>query len=168
MFVRNVLGASDTAFAALVVMFGVGAALGLVLLRVTHARGIGVVRACLAAQGAVIAGMSFSPTVVIAYAGAIGFGAATAATLAASMEVIQAKLEQEQRVLAFSAFHVVIRAGLALAAIGAGVAADVVSAVDWPGVGTLPSTRLVLLGSGLLVVVTTAVSGRWTRVAATP
>jgi len=54
-------------------------------------------------------------------------------------------------VLAFTAFHVVIRAGLALAAILAGAAGDLVNAVHWPVVGTLAGTRVVLLGSGLVV-----------------
>ena len=51
----------------------------------------------------------------------------------------------------FAAFHIVIRSGLALAAVAAGAAGQFVSNVEWPIVGTLEPSRLVLLCSGLLV-----------------
>ena len=57
---------------------------------------------------------------------------------------------------AFAVFHVVIRVGLSLAALGAGVAADRLAAVRWPVVGMLPPARVVLMCSGLLVVASAA------------
>jgi hypothetical protein len=48
-------------------------------------------------------------------------------------------------------FHVVIRGGLSLAALGAGIAADLVSNVRWPIVGELEPARLVLFCAGALV-----------------
>jgi hypothetical protein len=68
------------------------------------------------------------------------------------MGTIQSRLDGQTRVLAFAAFHVVLRVALALSAIGAGVAGDVLSEVRWPLVGTLESSRVVLLSAGLFVV----------------
>ena len=53
--------------------------------------------------------------------------------------------------LAFTVFHVVIRAGLSVAALGAGIAADLVGGVSWPLVGHLEPERLVLFCAGALV-----------------
>src|SRR5207244_7003723 len=69
----------------------------------------------------------------------------------AGMSVLQEELDGEQRVLAFTAFHVLIRGGLSVAALGAGVAADVVGSVRWPGFGRLEPSRLVLFCAGTLV-----------------
>jgi hypothetical protein len=67
------------------------------------------------------------------------------------MGALQSRLDGNERVLAFSAFHVVIRCGLAVAAIGAGVAGELVDGVRWPIVGTLEPARLVLFWAGILV-----------------
>ncbi|MCY3968251.1 MAG: hypothetical protein OXF21_06785, partial [bacterium] len=58
-------------------------------------------------------------------------------------------LEQE-RVLAFSAFHVVIRIGLGIAALGAGAVGDGLNEAGLAG------SRLVLLVSGLVVLASAA------------
>jgi predicted MFS family arabinose efflux permease len=113
-------------------------------------------RLSLAVQGAVVAGMSLSPSTLFALGGAVAFGAATAATLTTAMSMLQTQLENEERVMAFSVFHVSIRAGLAVAAVAAGVAADLIGGVRWPGVGHLPPTRTILLLSGLLVLISAA------------
>src|SRR5262249_15206512 len=80
------------------------------------------------------------------------FGAAAAFTLASGMGALQSRLDGTDRVLAFTAFHVVIRLALSLAAIGAGIAADVLHDVRWPLVGELEPSRVVLLSCGLLVI----------------
>ncbi len=151
-FIRGVLRATDTQFGMLIAVFGVGAAAGLGLLHLL-ARGdhLGAVRLAVAVQGAVVAAMSLAPTVALTFLGAAGFGGAASASLAAGMSVLQARLEGRERVLAFTAFHVVIRAGLSLAALGAGLAVDLVGGVRWPGVGRLEPARLVLFCSGLVV-----------------
>jgi hypothetical protein len=80
------------------------------------------------------------------------------------MSMLQAQLEGQERVMAFSVFHVSIRGGLAVAAIAAGLAADLIGGVRWPGVGHLPPTRTILLLSGLLVLLSAAATrlpGRW-------
>jgi len=151
-FVRDVLGASDAEFGLLIALFGVGAAAGLAVLQ-RHQGGNLLLRtrAGVLGIGVIVATFSLSPWLWFAYLGAVAFGAAAAYTLASGMGAIQSSLDGPRRVLAFAAFHVVIRVGLALAAIGAGLAGDLVAEVNWPLVGHLEPSRLVLLCSGLLV-----------------
>lgn len=143
-FVREVLGASDAQFGLLITLFGAGAAGGLAALRGLE-NTLATVRGAVIVQGALIAGMSLAPGIALTYLGAAGFGGATAATLAAGMSVLQSRLEGDDRVLAFAAFHVVIRGGLSGAAIAAGIAADLVGTV-----------RPVLFSSGLVVMASSA------------
>jgi predicted MFS family arabinose efflux permease len=151
-FVRTVLGASNTAFSILIALFGVGAAVGLGVLRLLGSRGMRAIRWSVALQGAVVAAMSWSPAIGFAYLGALGFGATTAATLTLAMSELQDRLADQRRVQAFAVFHVVVRAGLAIAAIGAGVAGDLLREVTWPLVGSVAPARLVLFVSGLVVI----------------
>src|SRR5207244_650215 len=153
----DVLGASNTEFGVLVILFGAGGAGGLALLEWSGASGSDVVFACVAAQGAVIAVMSLAPGIGPAFLGAAGFGASTAAALAAAMSVLQEKLSDRERIVAFAAFHVLIRAGLALSALATGVAADLIGRVHWPVLGTLPPARVVLFGSGAVVPVSSVI-----------
>jgi MFS family permease len=143
-FVRDVLEANDAQFGFLIALFGVGAAAGLVALRALETA-VATVRRAVLAQGALISGMSLAPGVPLTFLGAAGFGAATSATVAGGMAVLQSRLDGRDRVLAFAAFHIVIRGGLSLAAIGAGVAADLVGTV-----------RVVLFSAGLLVMASAA------------
>lgn len=155
-FVRGVLHASSAEFGLLIALFGLGAAAGLGLLQLFRARDqLAVARVAVGLQGAVVATLSLSPNLPPALLGAAAFGGATAATLAAGMSVLQARLEGAERVQAFAVFHVVIRAGLSLAAFGAGLAVDLVGSVRWPLVGRLQPARLVLFCAGLLVLAST-------------
>lgn len=154
-FVQDVLGASTFQFGVLVALFGVGAAGGLGLLAATGRADVHVVRICIAVQGGVVALLSQAPNILAAFGGAVLFGAATAAGLATAMSVLQAEdLGDSDRVLAFTAFHVLIRGGLALAALGAGFAGDFLGRLDWPLLGTMPSARAVLFVAGLIVAFT--------------
>lgn len=155
-FVRDVLHATDIQFGVLIALFGVGAGIGLAALRRQGLRGISSVLWCVAGQGLVIAGMSLSPGIPLTYLGATAFGGFTAACLAGAMSLLQESLDGEERVLAFAAFHVVIRVGLSLAALGAGFAADRLARVRWPVFGTLPPARVVLMFSGVVVVASAA------------
>lgn len=150
-FVQDVLDASTFGFGALVALFGAGAGLGLAALAANGEATVATVRLCVATQGIVVAAMSQVPTLWAAFIGAVAFGAATAAGLATAMSVLQAQLGERDRLLAFIAFHVLIRGGLALAALGAGLAGDFLGRLDWPLIGTLPPARAVLLGAGLCV-----------------
>jgi MFS family permease len=156
-FVREVLGASDTEFGWLIALFGAGAVLGIVVLQRTP-QGDAILRTALGtfAIGLIVAVFSLSPGLWAAYLGAVAFGAAAAYTLASGMGALQSQLEGRERVLAFAAFHVVIRLALALAAIGSGLAAAAIGAVNWPLIGRLEPERVVLLSSGLLVVASAA------------
>lgn len=151
LFVQDTLHASNTQFSWLIALFGVGAAVGLTTLHLAHLEGIGVVRSGVMMQGAVISGMSLSPGVNVALVGAVLFGAATAATLAAAMSVLQEALDERARVMAFSVFHILIRGGLAVAALVSGAAVDAMHQVRWPVFGHLPSARVVLLLAGGVV-----------------
>jgi dTMP kinase len=151
-FVRKVLGASDAQFGVLVALFGVGAAAGLGLIQ--RMQGLDRLRAAqlgVAALGVIVALFSLAPAIGLAFVGAVLFGAGAAWTLASGMGALQSELEGRERILAFAVFHIVIRSGLAAAAIGAGAAGEFVGGVRWPVVGTLEPSRLVLLCSGLLV-----------------
>jgi MFS family permease len=151
-FVRDVLHATDAEFGVLVALFGVGAGVGLWLLQRAkqldqlHATRLGV-----AALGGIVAGFSLSPAIGFAFLGATAFGAAAAWTLASGMGALQSTLDGQERIIAFAAFHIVIRSGLAVAAVAAGAAGELVNGVRWPAVGRLEPSRLVLLCSGLLV-----------------
>ncbi|MCU1430472.1 MAG: tmk [Actinomycetia bacterium] len=156
-FVRDVMHASDAQFGVLVALFGVGASVGLGLLQMRRpADELSATRAGVAALGIIVGAFSLAPALGFAFLGAAAFGAAAAWTLASGMAALQSQLDGRERVLAFTVFHVVIRSGLAVAAIGAGLAGDVVSSVHWPVVGTLEGTRLVLLCSGVLVFLASA------------
>ncbi len=159
-WVNDVLDASDTEFGLLVACFGVGAAAGLLILRQLERRDLALVRTLLILLGAVVATMSQAPAIGLALLGALGFGGLCAMVLATSMELLQEHLGDRDRLLGFAVFHVVIRAGLALAAIGAGIASDVLDRVSWPLLGRLDSSQVVLLSSGLLVVAVALVAGR--------
>jgi MFS family permease len=159
-WVREVLHADDTQFGLLVACFGVGAGGGLLVLRRLTRRDLRTVRVALVLQGAVVATMSLAPTITFALVGALAFGGLSALVLALAMELLQEELGDRDRVLAFTVFHVVIRGGLALAAIGAGVADDLLDEVTWPLVGHLASTQVVLLSSGILVMIVALIAGR--------
>jgi dTMP kinase len=151
-FVRDVLGATDAEFGVLIASFGVGAAVGLAVLQRT--RGVDplvAARAGVAVLGVVVACFSLAPALWPTFVGAIAFGGAVAFVLANGMGALQASLEGTERALAFALFHVAIRVGLAVAAIGAGIAGDLVASVSWPVVGELEPSRVVLLCSGILV-----------------
>ena len=159
-WVNDVLGASDTEFGLLVACFGVGAAAGLLILRQLERRDLTLVRTLLILLGAVVATMSQAPAIGLALLGALGFGGLCAMVLATSMELLQNHLDDRDRLLGFAVFHVVIRGGLALAAIGAGIASDLLDGVSWPLLGRLDSSQVVLLSSGILVVVVALIAGR--------
>lgn len=151
-FVREVLDAGDAEFGFLIALFGVGAVGGIAALQAMNwGDGLARTRYGVASIGVIVAAFSLAPSLLPAFAGAAAFGAAAAYTLASGMGLLQSSLAGDERQLAFTAFHVVIRVGLAASAIGAGVAGDLVASVQWPVVGELEAARIVLLSSGLLV-----------------
>lgn len=150
--VQEELEASDIEYGVLIVLFGVGAGIGLALTHKSrHVDLLVLTRRGALVMGALVALMSQSPTVWLTFLGAAGFGAGATVALTSGMSALQARIPQEEeRVLAFSAFHVVIRIGLGAAALGAGAIGDGLN-----GAG-LPGTRSVLLASGLLVLASAA------------
>lgn len=149
-FVRKVLDASSAEFSLLIALFGVGAAAGLVILRAFRGRGPRLVRIAVLAQGITVTGMALSPSIGWAFLGALCFGGATAIAMTGTMSELQRQLDDQQRVMAFTVFHVLIRAGLATAAILAGLATDLLGhRVTWPVV--VAPARLVFVVSGIIV-----------------
>ena len=150
--VREELNASDIEYGVLIVLFGAGAGIGLALTHKSrHLDLLVLTRRGALVMGALVALMSQSPTVWLTFLGAAGFGTGATVALTSGMSALQARIPlEEERVLAFSAFHVVIRIGLGIAALGAGGLGDGLN-----GAG-LPGTRSVLLASGLLVLASAA------------
>ena len=150
--VREELNASDIEYGILIVLFGAGAGVGLALThRSRHVDLLVLTRRGALVMGALVALMSQSPTVWLTFLGAAGFGAGATVALTSGMSALQARIPmEEERVLAFSAFHVVIRIGLGAAALGAGAIGDGLNQAGLPG------TRSVLLASGLIVLASAA------------
>ena len=150
--VQEELEASDIEYGVLIVLFGAGAGIGLALThRSRHVDLLVLTRRGALTMGALVALMSQSPTVWLTFLGAAGFGAGATVALTSGMSALQARIPmEEERVLAFSAFHVVIRIGLGVAALGAGAIGDGLNEAGLPG------TRSVLLASGLLVLASAA------------
>ncbi|MEA2488110.1 MAG: hypothetical protein QOF16_1764, partial [Actinomycetota bacterium] len=125
-FVENVLGASQTQFGILIALFGVGAMAGLGLTRFRPDNRLADMRLGVMLCGSMIIVVGLAPSVLLAFLGAIGFGAGVSYALTSGMTYLQQSLRGEERVLAFTAFHILIRAGLGLGAIGAGIAGQLV------------------------------------------
>lgn len=151
-FVEDVLAASRAEFGVLIALFGVGAVCGLGFVQLRRKTFLGDMRLGVTVAGAMIVVTSLAPSVAIAFLGATGFGAGVTYALTSGMSFLQSELQGDERVLAFTAFHVIIRVGLGVGAIGAGAAGDLLGRVRWPIVGALAPPRLVLLCAGLLVI----------------
>jgi hypothetical protein len=69
-------------------------------------------------MGVVLAFMSLASGIVLAYLAAVPFGAAAASALIASVTYLQEALAGERRVLGVAVFHLALRIGMSVAAIG--------------------------------------------------
>lgn len=155
--VQDVLRASHAAFGLLIVAFGVGASLGVLVVQ----KRAGSPQLRWARDGIRIAGLSIIaisvlPNLALAYLAAVVLGGSVSYGLVGGISFLQSALEGTDRVLAFTVFHVAIRLSLGLAALATGVAADVVPDVEVGALGTVASARLVLAGAGAVVVAATA------------
>jgi MFS family permease len=153
-FVRDVLDAGPAGFGALVALFGVGAAAGLALqARTGGGRSLlATIRLSTAAQGIVIAAMGAIAVTAWAFAGAVLFGAATTVALVSGITYLQQNLSGVRRNLGLTAFHACLRFALAIAALAAGAAADLLGRVDFGVLGSMEPAQAVLTGSGLVVI----------------
>ncbi|MFG2090603.1 MULTISPECIES: MFS transporter [unclassified Spirillospora] len=150
-FVRNILDAGPIGFGTLVALFGVGAVTGLVLVRQGAWDLMKQIRTATVVQGVVVATMGLIASVAWAFAGAVVFGAAATAALVGGITYLQEGLEGYRRNLALTAFHATLRFGLALAALVAGAAADLLRHWDETPLGMQPA-QAVLAVSGLIVI----------------
>jgi predicted MFS family arabinose efflux permease len=150
--VREVMNASSAEFGTLIALFGVGAGSGLGLLQLRGSdRTIRDFQVSVAAAGAAVFLTVLTPFLYVAFVGAVFFGAAAAYALAGGMSTLQERLRGEERVLAFTAFHILIRAGLGLGAVAAGAISQTLGNFSWPLVGTVDPSQWVLFFSGTVV-----------------
>lgn len=149
-FVKNVLDAGPVGFGALVVLFGVGAITGLLLVHRKAGSLMTQIKLGTAAQGLVIASMGALGSIWWSYIGAVVFGAAATSALVGGITFLQEQLSGVERNLALTAFHAVLRFGLALAALVSGVAADLLKEAGATPLGLAPG-QFVLTASGLVV-----------------
>ncbi len=146
-FVQDTLGAGDTEFALLIILFGAGALIGLGLVQVAASNNpFRDVRIGVLSLGLVLALMGLSPTVSATLLGAVGFGAAAVAAIVSAVSGLQMALPESQRMLAFSAFHIAVRVALGIGALVAGAVADLLIRM-----GMADPVRLVLGGAGVVV-----------------
>jgi predicted MFS family arabinose efflux permease len=151
-FVRQVLHASTGEFGGMVALFGVGGVAGWAFLqRQKNGPTLATIKLATGAMGVILAVMSLLSHVVLAYLAAIPFGAAGAAALVASLTYVQEALTGDQRVLGLTVYHVVLRVGMSIAAIGGGLAAQWVSPVRLPLLGTLQPAALVMFCAGVVM-----------------
>ena len=149
--VREELGANTQQFGLLVMMFGIGAGLGLFAVTRLKMSLLTMTRAGVLLMGALVAGMSLSSHLWLTLIGAVGFGAGATTALSAGMSALQTSTAEHERQMAFAVFHMLIRSGLGLAAVLAGIVGDLLEEVAM-GSWRLSGTRFVLLVSGILVV----------------
>lgn len=150
--IRDELSASNTEFGILIALFGVGAGIGLASTRKLGTDLLTTTRFGVTAMGLLVTSMSLSPEIWLTYLGAVGFGAGATIALTSGMSALQSGVRESERVLAFAAFHVVIRVGLGVAAVVTGAVADGLDTVQLPGDASISAIRLVLLGCGVVVV----------------
>ena len=109
-------------------LFGVGAGVGLLLLQRATVADLTAAHVAVATQGVTIVIMSLAPSVFVVPS-ARSCCVSRRGRARAGMSAVQRELDGHERVVAFTAFHVVIRVGLSFAVIGAGVAADLLGRV---------------------------------------
>lgn len=146
-FVRETLGAGEVQFGILVLAFGFGAALGLVVRQIELAEGVRAVRLGVLAMGGVMVVMAFAEPLWLTLLMALLFGAGGALAIVSGITELQ-ELDDDRRIIALGAFHVGVRMALAVGALAAGVAADLLSGARVFG---LAGIRMVLLVSGAFV-----------------
>jgi predicted MFS family arabinose efflux permease len=153
-FVTDVLRAGRAEFGVLIGLFAGGALVGLWLQRVWGAgQRMWQVKAGVAGQGAVIAGMGLTGSLLLAFLAAAGYGMFATLTLVAGISLLQERLSGLERDLGLAAFHVVVRGGLAASALLTGLAADLLGRMPLPVLGTVAPQRMVLLAAGAILLV---------------
>ncbi len=148
-FVQDTLGAGDTEFALLIILFGAGALIGLGLVQVVASDNpFRDVRIAVLSLGIILSLMGMSPTVSATLLGAVGFGAAAVAAIVSAVSGLQIALPEQQRTLAFTAFHIAVRVALGIGAVVAGGVADLLVRL-----GSTEPVRMVMGGAGVAVAV---------------
>ncbi len=148
-FVHDTLGAGQAQFGTLVAVFGLGAAAGLGLRQMGWIEGVGAVRLGVGVMGTVMVVMAFADAMPAALVTAFAFGCGGAYAIVSGLTVLQADLPVESRLISLGAFHVAVRMALAVGAVAAGLAVDLLGSTSIAGLAPI---RLVLVVSGALAV----------------
>lgn len=154
-FVTGTLGASESQFGMLVLVFGVGAVIGLGIRQWRGSASSASVRTGVQGMGAVMASMGLADALIPAFAMAAVFGLAGAYAIVSGITLLQIELDSADQLLALGAFHVAVRMALAGGAMIAGAAVDSIA-----GLGAADPVRMVLVVSGILVLVASTLVGR--------
>jgi dTMP kinase len=128
-YVREVLGGTDTQFGFLMALFGAGMLLGIVGLQFlgrVRAKQV-IFRLALVVSGGTLIWMSLITVMFMAYIAALVFGAFFSMLFMTGITMVQEQVPDENRGKAFAAFHSVSRVCLVL---GAGMSAGLASSID--------------------------------------
>ncbi len=131
-YVKEVLGGSDTQFGFLMALFGAGMLLGVVGLQfIARVRAKGVIfKICVLLSGGTMIWMALITVLPLAYLDAVVFGASFSMLFMSGITMVQEVVPDENRGKAFAAFHSVSRVFLVLgAAMGAALASVIPASV---------------------------------------
>lgn len=136
-YVKTTLGASDTIFGTLIVLWGVGMAAGAVVAQRSTSREGDVFRLALGGCGAILIGMAVLPETWLALLLSVGFGAGLAAALVLGITLAQRTAPDELRGRVMAAVHVLSRIFLIAGAVVVGAIAGAANRVrllsGWDG-----------------------------------
>lgn len=108
-YVKTTLGASDSVFGALIILWGVGMAIGAFLSQRSKKRESELFRLALGGSGAILIVMGVLPTVWLALGLSVAFGAGLAIAMVLGITVAQRSAPDEMRGRVMSAVHVLSR-----------------------------------------------------------
>jgi dTMP kinase len=119
-YVKTTLGASDSIFGALIILWGVGMALGAFVSQRSKRRESELFRLALGGSGIILIVMGVIPTVVLALGLSVAFGAGLAVAMVLGITVAQRSAPDEMRGRVMSAVHVLSRVFLILGSVVVG------------------------------------------------
>jgi dTMP kinase len=153
-YVKTTLGASDSVFGALIILWGVGMAGGAFLSQRSKKRESELFRLALGGSGAILIVMGVLPTVWLALGLSVAFGAGLAIAMVLGITVAQRSAPDEMRGRVMSAVHVLSRVFLILGSVIVGgiaaamgkVAGDLLSGWDGNRYALVISGAALMLG----------------------
>lgn len=159
-YVRETLNGSDSTFGWLASLWGLGMALGLLLVRklISWRGGAYVFVASVAFCGGLLISMALVSRVFLAFAFAVPFGMAFGLSITLAMSLAQTWSDEAVRGRTLGGMQLLYRGGLAAGALIMGAVAHEVHGVKL--IIRLDSNQLSMIISGLLIIISAAVSSR--------